>query len=212
VGQNHHSGGFSMSRKKTAAEKFAQGDTRQRGAKKLAARIAQEPKTQRGLECPAQLRGDAAGLFRFFAEQLEVSRLDAKPDSQALAIASEALATSWKAARRLQREGEVKTIPILAGVGRSRRVVGHRQVRNRWFAVKVESQKMFDRIAGKFGLVGPVSRAGLEVAPSSGQGNKKLWDLLTAPREPKIKPPEQIAWEAQQAREAEEAKPKEPVQ
>lgn len=177
-------------RKKTKAERLRDGDTRKIGANKLARKLAAEPRTQHGLEPPATLQGDAADLFRFFAEQLELSGLDAKPDSQALAIASESLATAWKAARMLRRQGEVKTIPILAGIGKKRRVVGHRQVRNRWFAIKVESQKMFDRIAGKFGLVGPQSRAGLEVNPSA-QDDDELAAILARPfvRRP---PPEPV--------------------
>jgi hypothetical protein len=172
-------------RKKTAKQNFATGDTNKVGAKKLAAKLAAEPKTQRGLVCPGTLQGEAADIFHFFAGQLELSGLDAKPDSQALAIAAESLATAWKAARMLKRQGEVRMIPIFEGRGRARKIVGYRQARNRWFSVKIESEKLFDRIAGKFGLVGPQSRAGLEVqhSPSIAR-NPSLWEKMNRPRKP----------------------------
>ncbi len=110
----------------------------------------------------------------------------------------------------LRRQGEVKTIPILAGIGKARRVVGHRQVRNRWFAIKLESQKMFDRIAGKFGLVGPVSRSGLEVQHSSAQDDDELAAILAKPFVRRPKPPEQLEWESRQQQATEP--PPEPVQ
>jgi phage terminase small subunit len=176
---------FKMSRRKTASEQIRDGDPAKRGVKVLDRLAATEPETQSGLECPARLRGDARELFRFFAEQLELSDLDAKPDSPALAIACEALATSWKAERRLRRESEIIRTPIYSGQGSSRKKTGWKQSRNRWFAVKIESQKMFDRIAGKFGLVGPSSRAGLEVNATPRSAHDSLMARLTAPRTPK---------------------------
>jgi phage terminase small subunit len=211
VGRNHYFGGFSMSRKKTDQQRARDGDTRKIGRKKLAASLAKAPKVQAGLECPGHLQGDAADLFQFFAEQLELSGLDARPDSQALAIASEALATAWKAARQLKRQGEVRSVPVLAGVGRNRRVVGSKQYRNRWFSVKIESQKLFDRIAGKFGLVGPQSRSGLEVpfTPAKREHgmSPQLFEMLNRPRKPRVPTPEEIAYRA-----ANPDPPKEPVQ
>ena len=76
-----------MSRKKTKAERFAQGDTRQRGVKKLAAMLAAEPRVERGLpESSPRLKGDAAYIYTFYARQLDESDLAAMPDLERAAL------------------------------------------------------------------------------------------------------------------------------
>jgi Phage terminase, small subunit len=198
-------------RKKTAAEKFASGDSRKIGARKLAAQLAAEPKVESGLpEVSPRLRGDAQTAFAFYRAQLVQSRMAAQVDVYALERACVALAQCWRADRALQREGAVIRTPIMAGRGFARKRVGWRQSRNKWFAVRLESEKAFRIFANQFGLVGPVSRSGMEVSHSKLGPNEDLMKLLLTPRKPRIPSPEEVEWQAKQAREAQEAKPKEP--
>lgn len=176
-----------MTRKKTAAEHIRNGDPRRRGIHTLDLMAAHEPKFEQGLECPNRLKGDGRAIFRFLAEQLEHSGLAAKVDSEALAVASIALATSWKADRHLQREGEVRKVPICAGLGNKRKIVGWRQQKNRWWSIKIEALKTFKSFASAFGVTGPSSRAGLEVA-SMKDPHDELMRLLMMPRCPPFKP------------------------
>lgn len=181
-----------MSRKKTQAERLRDGDTRKIGANKLAAAIAAEPRVENGLpEVSPRLAGDAASIYSFYVQQLSQSGLAAMPDVYALERACVALATCWRADRALQREGAVIRTPIMTGRGRARKRVGWHQTRNKWFAVRLESEKAFRLFANQFGLTGPVSRAGLEVQhPGPSIRNAKLWELLSRPRPPKPDPPE----------------------
>jgi hypothetical protein len=94
----------------------------------------------------------------------------------------------------LRRQGEVIRVPVCVGLGNKRRVVGHRQQRNRWFSVKVESEKQFARFASAFGLVGPSSRATIHVEEPNRrlEDDHELWALLTTPRPKKdpLNPPD----------------------
>lgn len=176
-----------MSRKKNAREQTLLGDPSKRGKHKVDEALRCEPKTESGLVCPDRLTGDARDLFQFFREQLSIADVDSKVDSPSLATACTALATSWKADRHLAREGEVRKLPVLAGVGGARRIVGHRQVKNRWWSVKVESEKTFRAFANQFGICGPSSRAGLQVNGSKA-ADSELWARMNVPRPPKEPP------------------------
>src|ERR1700735_80075 len=151
-------------RRKSAQQKIVEGRGAQIGVHKLDSLAAAEPRCESGLlPVPKRLTGDARALFVFFAGELETMDLDKKPDREALACACTSLACAWKAERHLRRQGEVIRVPVCVGLGNKRRVVGHRQQRNRWFSVKVESEKQFARFASAFGLVGPSSRATIHV-------------------------------------------------
>lgn len=176
-------------RKKTAREQIVEGDRSKRGVHKLDSALRSEPKVESGLRCPDRLKGDARDLFLFFSEQLNLADLDAKPDSPALAVACIALATAWKCDRKLARQGEVREVPILAGIGRKRKILGYRQQKSRWWSVKREAEIIVRAFANQFGLVGPSSRAGMEVKHSASlQDDKELWALLTKPRPKKDLP------------------------
>jgi P27 family predicted phage terminase small subunit len=77
---------------KPAALKVAEGDTRKIGVHKLEQVIAAQPKASRGLpECPRHLKGRARRAWEFWAEELAVMNLDARPDAMLL----EGLCTSY---------------------------------------------------------------------------------------------------------------------
>lgn len=197
-------------RKKSAQQKAIEGRGSHIGVHAVDKILAAEPKCESGLlPVPSHLRGDSKRIYAFFAEQLSISGLDKRPDTHALALASKALATVWQADRRLQHDGIVVKVPIMAGLGRLRKVAGYRQQKNKWWAIRCEAAKEFDRFAGPFGLVGPSSRATLQAEPGA-HGRKSLMELLMQPRKPRVPNPEEVEWQAKQAREAQEAKPKEP--
>jgi len=165
--------------KKTAAMKAAEGRV---SGRKLDETLRSEPKVESGIgECPSRLTGDARALFNFYREQLTVSGLDAKMDGPSLALACSALALVWKCDRKIAREGEVRRVPICAGIGNRRKIVGHREQRSKWVAIRIEAVKEFTRLAARFGLVGATSRVGLAL-DTTGKGDDELVRLLTMPR------------------------------
>lgn len=174
-----------MSRKKTAAEHIRDGDPRGKGVHKLDQMAAHEPKTESGLpERSPRLTGDAQAAYEFYRQQLILSDLAAQPDVYALERACQNLALMWRADRALQREGPIRRVAIMSGRGNARKRIGFHQVRNRWLNVRIDAEKQFHRFAAAFGLTGPSSRAGLEVAHSD-EGRRELLKLLTEPRLPK---------------------------
>ena len=166
-------------RRKSAQQQINSGDPRKRGVHQLDAALEAEPKTVSGLPMTTRLRGDAKLIYEFFAEQLDISNLAAMPDGPALERAAVNLALCWRCDKMLAR-GAVQRVPILAGPRGARRIIGHREVKSKWFSVRLESEKQFLRFASRFGITGPSSRAGLEaVSPGN---DDKLWELLSKPR------------------------------
>jgi len=131
---------------------------------------------------PARLVGEAKRLYRQYAECLDTMNLAQKPDREALACACVNLATAAKADRMLRRQGEVVQIPLRGGPPGKRRVIAHKQQKNRWWSVKVEAERQFARFAGNFGLTGPSSRAGMEAQVVTADDDRKFWELLSKPR------------------------------
>lgn len=178
-----------MSHRKSAAQKVVEGRGIKIGTHRLDAMLESEPKCQTGLlPPPAQLKGDAKRIYVFYAEQLGLSELDKRPDTHALALASTALARVWACDKRLRHGGMVVKVPIL---GKDRKVLGHRETKSKWWSIRIEAAKEFDRFAGKFGLCGPSSRAALSVdtAPRRLEDDQELMSLLLKPRPKKDPPP-----------------------
>ena len=66
-------------------QQINQGDPRRKGKKKLAEKLASEPKHETGLpSCPPHLRGKARDAWRIWSQQLEIAGMDKRPDQQAL--------------------------------------------------------------------------------------------------------------------------------
>jgi phage terminase small subunit len=175
--------------RKSAQQKLIEGRGAKIGTHRLDSMIAREPKAANGLPpCPARLTGDAKKLYQYFAKELELMELDKAVDGPALERACVALALAWKCDRMIRRHGAVTRVPIVAGTGSQRKVVGHREAKSKWFGVKIEAEKQFHRFATPFGVTGPSSRAALS-ADYSGkrEADAELQALLEGPRA--VRPP-----------------------
>jgi hypothetical protein len=160
---------------------IAQGDPSRRGVHKLNELLAAEPQFESGIPASPRLKGDARLIYDYFRDQLAATDMDRACDCYALERAANALSLAWKADRYLARQGEVITVPILAG--RDRKVIGRRQVKNKWLAVRQEADRVFKSFACEFGVVGPSSRVHLAAMQSDRKrDNADLWRLLTMPR------------------------------
>ena len=168
-------------RPKPAQMQIAEGDPSRRGVHKLDELLAAEPQFESELPPSPRLKGDARVIYDYFRDQLAATDLARACDSLALERAAKALALAWKADRYLARQGEIVTVPILAG--RDRKVIGRRQVKNKWLGVKQEADRVFKSFACEFGLVGPSSRAHLATMESDAKrAGEELWALISTPR------------------------------
>ena len=122
------------------------------------------------------------------AERVFLFIVPCRARDYALEMAAQALAIVWKADRALAREGPVRKVPILAGVGRARKVVGYRQQKDRCWSIKIEAEKQYRSFASPFGLVGPSSRVPLRTDNLGAEGERELWAMISGPRVKKDAP------------------------
>ena len=140
---------------------LAEGDTRKRGVRKQAAKLAAMPIAPAGLpECPERLKGIARDAYIFWKEQLELMNLAEMPDAWTLERMCSQIATAFRADEHIEDEGEVVDEPIICR--KTGELLGHRQVKNRWVTIRAEADKIFKQFASEFGL-SPVSRTRLTI-------------------------------------------------
>lgn len=172
---------------KTGAKLAAEGDTRQRGVRKHAARIAAEPKATSGLPpCPRHLKGRARAAWNFWCEELHAMNLDKRPDAHMLEGACIAYDRAVEADMILADEGITVKESILDKRGEVvvLKIKAHPAVaisRIAWLQMRAFSTE--------FGL-SPVSRARLAIEKRD--DGEDLATLLSAPREPREKSDQQI--------------------
>src|SRR5690242_2033149 len=91
---------------KPTKRQISEGDPRQRGKRKIQAKLDAEPKAASGLpRCPTHLRGRARAAWNFWAKQLELMDLDSMPDAQMLEGACVGYERAVKADLILQKDG-----------------------------------------------------------------------------------------------------------
>ncbi len=163
------------------ARQVSEGDPRQRGKKKIAARLAAEPKAVTGLpDCPRHLKGRARSSWNFWSEELETMKLSKRPDGPMLEGACVAYSRAVEADLILATEGIlVRDIFINdAGEAITLKTKKHPavEISNRsWLIVKA--------FCSEFGL-SPVSRTRLSITKEPGGEMEDLIALLSQRRVP----------------------------
>ena len=150
---------------KPAALVAAEGDTRRQGKAKMSARVAAEPKPNRGLPDPPQhLTGLARETWLNWAEQLEVMDLDRKCDAAMLEGACSAYARAVAADAIIEREGFIAQ---------------HRDGirKHPAAAISAEAWKQVKAFCTEFGF-SPVSRARVAANGTPAPSKADLMNLL----------------------------------
>jgi len=163
---------------KPTSQQIAEGDPRKKGVRKLRQQLEAEPKAQSGLpECPRHLSGRAKKAWTFWKIELEVMKLDCRPDAMMLEGACVNYARAVEADIEIALDGISLRTPLLDRRGE---VVGV-EVRTHP-AVKVSnaSWRNVRAFCSEFGL-SPVSRTRLAIEKSD-TSDKDLLSLLTQPR------------------------------
>jgi P27 family predicted phage terminase small subunit len=156
------------------------GDPRKLGKKKLAARLAAEPKATKGLPtCPRHLRGRARVAWGFWAEELEGMGIDRRPDAMMLEGACVAYQQAVQADTIVAKEGPVCRLNTVDPQTKYpiEKLKAHPAVsisRSAWAQVRA--------FGTEFGL-SPVSRSRLAVEKNGQAGAEDdLMKILSAPR------------------------------
>jgi P27 family predicted phage terminase small subunit len=164
---------------KPLERQIAEGDPRQRGVKKLEARLANVPKATVGLPaCPRHLRGRARHAWNFWSEELAAIGLDRRPDAMMLegaCIAYESMVNAMLKAREL---GDVVAEPVCNR--ETGEVIGQKLKKNPWVSIREHSASILRAFCSEFGL-SPVSRQRLSIEASD-TGAAELAELLARPR------------------------------
>jgi P27 family predicted phage terminase small subunit len=164
---------------KPASRKLAEGDTRKVGSRKLAARIAAEPKAGRGLPtCPQHLRGRAREVWNFWVAELIAMSLDRRPDAQMLegaCVAYEAAVNSYETIQTQGRLIAKRTTDPKTGQLVVVDVRPHPAV-----AMGNDAWALLRSFCSEFGL-SPVSRTRLSIERAD-TGEEDLMKILMQPR------------------------------
>lgn len=164
---------------KPTARKIAEGDRSKVGKRKLEQKLAAEPKASAGLgRCPKHLTPRARATWRLWAEELEVMKLNRRPDAPALEAACRAYDRAVKADLLLDKEGLLVKEQVIAEDGEVivLKVKKHPAVEissRAWMTVKA--------FVTEFGFT-PASRTRLTIEKKD-DGQDDLMKLLSQPRE-----------------------------
>ena len=176
-------------RRMPTAQAIAEGDPRRKGVHKLDAKLAAEPKAERGLpDCPKRLQGLAREAWGFWSEELEKMGLDHRPDGPMLEGACRQYARAVAADLLIEAEGIILEEPVTAlrsvrtpeGIVREKEVVGVTRVVNPAVGVSDKCWGKVLQFCSQFGL-SPVSRTRLTIEKKD-DGEKELLALLSKPR------------------------------
>lgn len=156
---------------------IAEGDPGKRGPGKLREKLDSEPHAPNGLPaCPRHLRGRARAAWNFWAKQLELMDLDAKPDAQMLEGACVGYERAVAADLILQKDGLIVEERAVKGdqviVLRRKKHPAVEVSRTSWLQVRA--------FCTEFGL-SPVSRTRLSVEKPE-NSEMDLIKLLATPR------------------------------
>ena len=171
------------------AQAIAEGDPAKRGVHKLDARLAAEPKAERGLpDCPKRLQGLAREAWGFWSEELEKMGLDHRPDGPMLEGACRQYARAVAADLLIEAEGIILEEPVTAsrsvrtpeGIVREKEIVGYTKSVNPAVGVSDKCWGKVLQFCSQFGL-SPVSRTRLTIEKKD-DGEKELLALLSKPR------------------------------
>jgi P27 family predicted phage terminase small subunit len=163
---------------KPVEQQIAEGDPAKRGVHRLDAKIAAQPKAEKGLEdCPKRLKGRARELWTFWSEELEKMGLDCRPDAQMLQGACVMAARAEEADDIVSASGLIIEDPILDS---EQQVVGTRIKANPAIAISNKAWELTKGFCSEFGL-SPVSRTRLTVEKRD-DGEKELMEMLSKPR------------------------------
>lgn len=160
----------------------AEGDPRKRGVNKLDAKLASEPKAERGLPgYPEHLGERARWAWNLWKEELEKMQLDARPDQVMLEGACVNYGRAVECDLLAAKHGPLIAEPIVRADGEA---TGRSKIKaNPAIAISNKSWRLVHSFCSEFGL-SPVSRTRLTVN-GAGDGQEDLLKLLSQPREAK---------------------------
>lgn len=169
----------------------AEGDPRQRGKKKLQARLKAEPSATKGLgPCPRHLHGRARGAWLFWAAELDHMGLASRPDGLLLTGACVSYARAIEMDLLLEKEGCIVEESELIGEGAAAKLVVTKRKPHPGVAISASHWRAVRLFCSEFGL-SPVSRTRLAPkSPDDGQAaSDELARLLSTPRKPFVMRP-----------------------
>lgn len=135
----------------SVAVKRSKGDSGKKGARKHAESLNSVVAGDRGLPCPANLKGGLAReQWRIWAQQLAVMGQDRVADAPLLAAACMHYQTLIEANNHIQEFGAIIDQPILSRD--TGEIVGHKQARNLWVPIRSDASKNLASICSRFGF------------------------------------------------------------
>jgi P27 family predicted phage terminase small subunit len=156
-----------------------EGDPAKRGKGKLRQQLTREPKAARGLPpCPKHVLGLARSAWKFWVEELQAMKLDARPDAMMLEGACVNYARAVQADAIIQHGCQVEE-PIINHT--SGEVIGTKVKNHPAVAVSNAAWRQVRAFCSEFGL-SPVSRTRL-VLEQPDTSTEDLMKLLSTPRE-----------------------------
>lgn len=166
--------------RKTTTTKVIEGDKGKLGKRKLAAKLAAEPRAEDGLpHAPGHLPERARVAWEFWREQLEFMQLDHRPDAIALEAACLNYSRAVDADIKVNREGIILEEPVLY---RGEPIPGIvRRKKNPAVTVSATCWMLVKAFVCEFGFT-PVSRTRLTVENKTRGAAEDLSKLLTGPR------------------------------
>jgi P27 family predicted phage terminase small subunit len=165
-------------RLKPTAVQIAEGDPAKKGVKKLDAKLAAEPKAQRGLPgCPRHLLERAREAWDFWKLELEKMRLDCAPDSMMLEGACVNYSRAVDADIQIQARGIVLEEPV---IDREGMLAGIRIKKNPAVEVSNQAWRNVRAFCSEFGL-SPAARTRLTIEKQD-DGSADLMGELSKPR------------------------------
>jgi P27 family predicted phage terminase small subunit len=172
---------------KPTASQIAAGDPRKLGKRKLEEKLRREPKATRGLpDCPRHLKGRARSAWTFWSEELAVMSQDHRPDAMALEGACQNYARAVEADLIVAKDGIiVEELQMIGPAGAEEPVVMKRKYHPA-ITVSNAAWRQVRAFVGEFGF-SPVSRTRLALEKSNDAGEQDLMEMLSRPRQPKVK-------------------------
>lgn len=169
-------------KRKPLEVQISEGDPGKIGKRKLEARRAQLPQAESGfVSCPAQLKGRARASWIFWVEQLEIMKIDRRPDAHMLEGACLAYARAVDADLDVAKNGITFQVKDLDKEGN---IFVRTIKKNPAVDVSFRAWTQVKAFCCEFGF-SPASRARLEVdkdRKGNGSGEADLAKLLSQPR------------------------------
>jgi len=166
-------------RPKATQRQISEGDPAKRGKRKLQQQLDKEPKAARGLPpCPKHVVGVARSAWKFWVEELQEMKLDARPDAMMLEGACVNYARAVQADAMIQHGCQVEEPIINHTTGE---VIGTKIKNHPAVAVSNSAWRQVRAFCSEFGL-SPVSRTRLTLEQPD-TSSEELMKLLATPRE-----------------------------